>query len=245
MRLLRSSVVTCATACVLTTGLLAATAPAPVAAQAAADDDATTTPGVEDPDAKPRFGVGLRLRRVSIPTGLLELFVERAESGVSGTGFGFDLVRRNRNFELQVGFEYESLKGDPGIWIDKGESIPADPVDYVEYRGFGWYTFEVSFLNHTPLAKQVSLRYGGGAGLGVLKGDVVRTDYLCSSAQTESCTRDPAAANDQTPYDLPPVFPVVNAIIGVQIRPIDNLTINVETGLRTVLFFGTSVGYLF
>lgn len=210
------------------------------------DDDAQPAPVVTPaPEAQRRLGVGVRLRQVFVPRGLIELFVERAESGVSGIGFGLELVGKKKEFELQVGFEYEGLDGDPGIWIDKGESIPANDVDYVEFQDFGWYTFEVNFFHHTPLAKHVALRYGGGAGLGVLFGDVVRTDYRCVTSQVESCIEVPAAPNQRTPYDLPPVFPVVNGIFGLQVRPIDNLTINVEAGIRTVPFFGTSVGYLF
>jgi hypothetical protein len=47
------------------------------------------------------------------------------------------------------------------------------------------------------------------------------------------------------PYDLPPVFPVINAILGVQIRPISKLTINVEGGIRTFPFVGVSGAYFF
>ena len=41
-------------------------------------------------------------------------------------------------------------------------------------------------------------------------------------------------------YNLPPVFPVVNAIIGVQIKPTDKIVINIEGGIRTLPFFGIS-----
>ncbi len=38
---------------------------------------------------------------------------------------------------------------------------------------------------------------------------------------------------------------VVNALVGVQLRPIDNVFINVEAGIHTMPFFGTSLGYYF
>jgi len=41
------------------------------------------------------------------------------------------------------------------------------------------------------------------------------------------------------------VFPVVNAIVGVQIRPMPKATINIEGGIRTFLFFGLSGSYFF
>ena len=55
----------------------------------------------------------------------------------------------------------------------------------------------------------------------------------------------PPATPVTPPYDLPPVMLVVNAIVGVQIRPTDEIFINVEGGLRTVPFFGTTAGYYF
>jgi hypothetical protein len=44
-------------------------------------------------------------------------------------------------------------------------------------------------------------------------------------------------------YDLPPVFPVINGIIGFQFHPMDKMVINLEGGIRTLPFIGLSVGY--
>jgi len=41
------------------------------------------------------------------------------------------------------------------------------------------------------------------------------------------------------------VFPVVTAIIGVQIKPVDKMVVNIEAGIRTAPFFGTTIGYFF
>jgi len=46
-------------------------------------------------------------------------------------------------------------------------------------------------------------------------------------------------------YDLPPVFPVVNAILGLQIKPTEHMTINVEGGIRTLPFLGVSSSIFF
>lgn len=227
-------------------------APLPDAA-APADDTMPVAPVAAPPVDEVRFGAGIRLRRVVIPRGLLELFVEQAATGVSGTGFGIELARRRGDFELQLGFEYEGLDGDPGIWVekDKRPGPGGDEVDYVEFRDFGWFTLEVTFLNHTRLGKMVALRYGGGAGIGIMKGDVVRTDYRCSVSTLDRetlrnvCMGYPGSENNQTPYDLPPVFPVINALIGLQIRPVENIVINIEGGIRTMPFFGATAGYYF
>lgn len=219
--------------------------------QAALDDDdeevspatETSPTGVEEADDT-MIGAGLRLRNVRVPQGLLELFVERANGGSSEFGIGGELIRRKGDFEVQFAIEYEKIFVEPGIWIDKGEMPPADEVDYVEFDGFSWVTAEVTFLNHTPIIPQLAIRYGGGAGIGFIMGDVRRTDYSCTNSSLDSCDNN-GGPNQRNPYDIPPVMLVVNAILGVQIRPIENLFINIEGGLRTMPFFGTTVGYFF
>lgn len=219
-------------------------------AQAALEDEESQPPPPPTENLVPgestHVGVGLRLRNVRIPKSLLEAFVERASGGSSNFGFGLEIARRKGNFEFQFGLEYEKIFIEPGVWIDKGDSIPQDEADFVEFDDFGWVTAEATFLYHTPITPQFALRYGGGAGIGIFMGDVVRTDYVCTTSSVDSCNEKPAAENVKTPYEnIPPVFLVVNAIFGVQIRPTNEIFINIEGGLRTMPFFGTTLGYYF
>ena len=218
-------------------------------AQAALDDDDSSSPtpsSVSVPVGdKTSIGVGLRLRNVRVPQGLIEVFVSSAPGGASNFGFGLEVARRKGQFEVQLGLEYDSISIDKGIWIENGDTIPADEPDYVEFEDFGWVTAELSFLYHTPIIPQLSVRYGGGAGIGVLTGEIIRTDYRCVDTNPDNCQPSPTATNDHKPYDLPPVMLVINAIVGVQIRPTEEIFINIEGGLRTIPFFGTTAGYYF
>ena len=223
------------------------------AAQAALDDEEDPTPSPEttesspaeeDPANKTMIGVGLRIRSVHVPQGLVEIFVERAAGGSSEVGFGLEVARRKGNFEVQFGLEYDKIHIVDGLWIDKGDELPQDEPDFVEFEGFGWITAEVTFLNHTEISKQFAIRYGGGAGIGIIRGEIARTDYRCQTADLETCM-DYGGENQHEPYDIPPVMLVVNAIVGVQIRPIDKVFINIEGGLRTLPFFGATAGYYF
>jgi hypothetical protein len=246
----------------------------------ALDDDKAAAPAASatDDDAgaakeKPvEYGVGLRLRGVFIPKSEVGLFVERAgDKGSSTLGYGIDITRRRGNVELQLGIEFEGLNPGKGVWIESGKDVAqGDAADVILDRSdqpkpLGWITFEFTFLNHAPINKYLSVRYGGGAGLGIVKGELRHYDVVCNGATNENvrpgceppvppfngtASFDPEftqPGGTQTPraYDLPPVFPVVNAIIGLQIKPMDKMTINIEGGIRTFLFFGTSASYFF
>jgi hypothetical protein len=223
-------------------------------------DPAAAPTNVETAESKVEYGIDLRLRRVFVPTALIELFVDRSAGGASNTGIGGAFVRRRGNVELQLGFEFEHIEVEEGVWINKGDTVPADQADYVlsaesADKSLGWFTVEFTFLNHAPINKHVAVRYGGGAGIGFITGGLQKYDVGCAAGATndnpEPGCVPPAEGGTATvlggpaDYDLPPVFPVVNAIIGVQIRPIPKAVINIETGIRTLPFIGISGGYFF
>lgn len=214
-------------------------APAPAPAGAAAD--LTVGPPAQ-------LGVGLRIRSVRMPQSLVELFVESTEGSQSHLGLGVEFNRRRGDFEFAIGLEFESLAMNNGIWVDKGDSIPVDEADLVEFDGLGWVGLDASFLWHQRLHDKVSLRYGAGLGLAYVYGDVLRTDYRCTTDQVESCSlrTNPPAEQNRTPEDgIPPVFPIVNVSVGLQVMPVDKVLITFEAGIRTIPFFGTTLGYLF
>ena len=216
-------------------------------ARADGDDDVGGDPGGDTAaPVKPEFGVALRVRNVRVPESLIELFVEDAPKGVSQAGFGLELTRRKGGFELQLGVEYDKISMSDGVWIEKDKPIPANEPDFVEFDGFGWLSLEVNFINHTELASNFYLRYGGGIGLGILFGEIRRTDYRCSTDDPDSCTEYMGAVNQDEPYDLKtPVIPIITGLVGLQYRAGGNLAFNLETGIRTVPFWGGSIGYYF
>lgn len=197
---------------------------------------------------KTDYGIGVRLRNVFIPEGLLEFFVEDAPSGISNVGFGIEGVRRKGDLEISLGIEYESLNGEDGLWIDKGDSIPQDEVDKVQYEDFAWVTVDATFIWHTRVHEMFAIRYGAGIGLGILMGDVLRTDYICPGTELAEppCYQKPNAEHIRDPEDkVPPVFPVLNAVIGAQFRPVKNISVNAEVGMRTAFYYGLTGTFFF
>jgi hypothetical protein len=238
-----------------------------VAGPALDDDKAKEAPTTTEPvvagEHTVQYGVGVRLRSVWVPKSVLELFVDRAADGAHNYGLGVDLTRRRGDTELQLGFEYERVNVGQGVWINKGDNVATgDEADYVlgpdaSGHQLGWFTIEFTFLNHAQITKSVAFRYGGGLGLGILIGELDHYNIICVNATNampepgcvpvrfQGTGRYSEGTETVVAYDLPPVFPVVNAIIGVQIKPTQALTINIEGGIRTLPFVGLSTSYFF
>ena len=237
---------------------------------AAATSDTSTATSTEDPVT---YGIDLRLRNVRVPKGMLEWFVNHAADGASNFGYGIDFIRRRGNVELSIGLEFEHINIGEGVYIEKNKNVQTgDPADYIigpdhapNGDNLGWFTIDFNFIDHVPINKYVAFRFGGGAGLGILTGNLYRWDVACGAGATNDnptpgCvpgdvsylsngtghTSDDSNGGKETvpvKYDLPPVFPVINAIIGVQIKPFDKAIINIEGGIRTLPFIGMSFGY--
>jgi hypothetical protein len=235
-----------------------APAPATTAAPASAPAPA---PGPGETPVE--FGVGVRLRSVWVPKSILQYFLERAAGGAQNYGVGVDLTRRRGTTELQLGFEYEHVNVGQGVWINKGDNVAVgDEADYIlspknSGHQFGWFTIEFTFLNHAEITKTVAVRYGAGIGVGILRGELDHYNIVCMNATNTmpepGCV--PPKFNGQgmysegtetkVAYDLPPVFPVVNAILGLEIKPTNHMTINLEGGIRTLPFAGISTSVFF
>ncbi len=197
-----------------------------------------------DPDAA-KHGIGLRLRYVFVPKGLIELFMEDAAGGMGNPGFGLDYVYRKKNFEFSAGFEYDSLNGTKGAYIERGGAFnESGTVDIVEFDDLAWLTLDASFVWHKPLTELVALRYGGGFGFGLVSGEVISSDAACTSdnIQVDCFPSGPQQNEKQDFFRFPPVF---NALFGVQLTPGENLAINIEVGMRTVFYSGLGVQYFF
>lgn len=226
-----------------------------------APDDPATAAG----ETPVQFGLGVRLRSVWVPKSVLELFIEHAAGGAQNYGIGVDLSRRRGTTELQLGFEYEHINVGQGVWINKGDDVAlGDEADYIlspksSGQQLGWVTIEFTFLNHAEIGKHFAVRYGGGIGLGVVLGELDHYNVICvnatNAAPEPGCTPPRFSGNAMysadpggetaVAYSLPPVFPVVNAILGLEIKPNDHMTINLEGGIRTLPFAGISTSVFF
>ena len=218
---------------------------------------------------------GRRVRRrasgcgnVRVPQGAARA-VRRARSPAarSNFGFGVDLTRRRGNVELQLGFEYEHIKSAEGVWINKGDerrraatrrTTSSAPIT-TDGKSLGWFTIEFTFLNHAEINKYVrgALRRRRrprhhDRRARPLRRDLQRRDERQPGAGLRPPRRSAGprmygeGADPGRKYDLPPVFPVVNAILGLQIRPTaEDRRSTSRAGSARCRSSGSSAGYFF
>jgi hypothetical protein len=258
-----------ATFAMVATALLALAVPARARAQsdddAAEEDPAAAEPAADAPREgieaggfddyetasdrqkriAPEFGLGVRFRTIYIPKFVIELFYEEATSSVFKPGFGLELSRRKGNFELVIGVEYENLSPDDGFFLgkDADPNVPEQAPDFVVFDDFSWVAADVAFLFSAPINKKLAFRYGAGLGIGVVLGEVRQTDSTCAAGTDDiqtDCMANPNGMQVDEAADLPPVLPVVDLLAGLQWRPAEKLTINLEGGLRSAAFLGLS-----
>lgn len=194
-----------------------------------------------------KHGIGLRLRYIFFPKALIEVFIEEAASGVSRSGFGLEYVRRKKDFEISVGFEYDTLAPDNGFYVERGGD-PLEPgsTDFIRFDGLAWYTIDAAFVYHYELSSMISLRYGGGIGFGIVTGDVIETDAVCTGSDTQDdCIANQNGAQVNEKQDFFRYPPVLNVIGGVQFTPAKNVAVNLEIGMRTIFYSGIGVHYYF
>jgi hypothetical protein len=237
----------------------------------AADPEAEATPteapaegeagAVVKQTNKRKWGVGARLRYVFVPQAMLNLFLQHSTS-MNSVGFGAEVVGRKGDSDIVFGLEYDGASPENGLYQDKGDD-PGQCLldsgkcpDYTRFDGLGMIGLDASFIWHANLSSKVQLRYGGGLGIGIVTGALYKTKMRCPAGTTNDDLDDPNACGDpnvganqvepeKKSDDVPPVVPIINALIGARFLISDNLAVNVETGFRDVFYLGMGADWIF
>jgi hypothetical protein len=221
--------------------------------------------------ASARYGIGLRSRVTSIPKWLFGAFLDQSVPLTSYT-VGLEGFRRTGNFDFVAGLAWQSLSPSDGNWLGKG-NLPSTDTDYVQFKGLGAVSLDVGFVLHTALSRVVGVHYGGGVGIGILTGKVLRTSDGSAGCRTNPgsvvdchpivCTTGPCTegqlAATESPFGsdtattpsrftqtLPTVYPIVNLLTGLDFRVprAPRLDLKVDLGFFFPYFFlGAGIAY--
>ena len=191
-----------------------------------------------------RYGLGVRARWVSVPSWLLGLFLDQSVALNSYT-IGGEFFRRSGNFDLVLGLAWQALSPGDGNWLGKGNP-PTTDTDFIQFRGLGAVSFDAAFILRTDFNEFVSLHYGGGVGIGITTGKMLRTSDgpagcatnpgdvagchpviagctagPCTEAQLNGTSGGVDSAGMPSRFSdphIPAVYPIVNVVTGLDFR---------------------------
>ena len=220
------------------------------------------------------YGVGARLRWVTVPGWMLNLFTKQ-NVPLSSWGTGIEFFRRKANFDLVVSFNYQNMSPPDGNWLGKGHMAAID-TDYVQFNGLALYSADVSFVWHSMFTEWFGMHYGAGIGIGIVAGEILRTSNNPANCREDNAGNvlacnpvgstpngsgginlnpqvllpgpdDPTNPHRFADPNVPPVLPVVNIVVGVDFRlpQVRGWEARIEGGFSDAFFLGGAVGYTF
>jgi hypothetical protein len=203
--------------------------------------------------------VGVRLRSVSIPASLLDIWYFDADDPdwawtdprprIRGPAFGLETVIKNHNSNGFFYVEFVDSEMPGGYWDDVEE--PADHLDgdfLVPSKGTSMVAFGANYAYEAhllPIEKTegrfgLSFLAGGGIGMGVLMGrlDTWSPDGDGNPAYKRWLDGLPPDSDKRVPR----VYPMVDITGGLRFNLGDRVMVRAEGGLHTMLYYGTSLG---
>ncbi len=227
---------------------------------------------MKKPVNAPQFGGAFRARYVTLPGWFLGMFT-KASRALHSYGVGLEGFRRkrdsedrNRFTEMSLALGFQSMGPPDGNWLGKGKD-PLYDTDWVQFKNFGFWTIDFSYLGRQFFNDVIGIHYGAGLGLAIVQGDVLRTssqncneknlstcrpqcgDHTCSEAELKDSEGAKDAWNDPHRFregSIPAVIPLINLVAGVDFRipTVPGLEFRVEGGFYNAFFLGGGVAYM-
>lgn len=226
-----------------------------------AEDRRSATDPYEDPQQGYWF-IGGFYRHMFAPKAVLDLFTQRS-TGANNPGAGIQLTYRKDNFSVSGNIWWQSYAME-GAFLGPGE--PPTDVEWVE-SDMSIYYLGANFLWSAPLSDVFAFEYGVGFAVGLVQGDLVRTEAYPDGEGYAPCNGplDPSGSVTGDPfyceemgghYDhsepkwldggyLPNLW-IWAALphVALRIKPIHQVVLRIEGGLSTGgLFAGASAEY--
>ena len=218
------------------------------------------------------YGAALIMRWVTVPAWMLNLFTER-NMPLSSWGTGIQVFRRKANFDFVASFTYQNMSPPDGNWLGK-DKAPESDTDYVQFDKLAMWGVDLSFIWHTMFTDWFGMHYGAGIGVGIVQGQILRTSNwtMCTDANAgdlmachplgATCTGDSCQLSPQSqlpgpdspanPHrfadpNVPPVLPIVNAVVGIDFRlpQVRGWEAKLEGGFYNAFFLGGGIAYTF
>jgi hypothetical protein len=220
-----------------------------------AESEAAVVPAAPEmikPVNEPHFGGAFRARWITLPSWFLGMFT-KANRALSSYGVGVEGFRRkrdaenpNRFWEISLGLGYQNMSPPDGNWLGKGKN-PAVDTDWVQFKNFGFWTIDFSYLSRQFFNDVFGVHYGAGLGLAIIQGDVLRTSSancragnlstkecrpsvctngVCTETELSNSTKNNQNGESDAPEhphrfregSIPGAIPIINLVTGVDFR---------------------------
>ena len=212
---------------------------------------------VEERD-KSYFLVGLRTHALFVPGFLIQAFGLEEFETVFGWALGPEFTYRRNGFDVVASIWWGSY---PITTPSREDGDLEDETEIIKSTlGLVWFT--VDFISGYDFEPWVSLIYGGGFGIGITTGQVLRNEaYRIAGGPWQACV---GPGNPPTPQDyceagghygpvptkakgIWPVYPTIQGRIGARFKPLRNLVITPEFGIGVPELFtlGLRINYMF
>lgn len=228
--------------------------------------------GREEPEGMRFWMVGLRYRMMMVPGWLLNLFFDfpgMTDNELGGPfmlnqAVGVEFSTRRNNFSITGSVwwsGYFSIQtnrsGDSREFLAIEEGDPDDP-EFMESTMSVMF-FTADFVYTFPILDWFGITLGGGLGMGVVFGDLIRTEAYLDGGEYQKCVGEQnpdsqmcerrGGADDgyygTSDSRVWPVVPWVNLIVGLRFKPMRHFEINVDGGVGLGFFWGVRASYIF
>ncbi|HEY3257097.1 MAG TPA: hypothetical protein VGJ91_24235 [Polyangiaceae bacterium] len=226
--------------------------------------DATANASLVEQPHQTYYGVGLRYRAIIVPKFMQNLFGDGGRT-ILANGFGPEFTIRKDSFEYEFSAMFTGYGMDPTPF--KASSDPAEAWEIVESKIKVLY-LTADFVWSHDFVPEFALNYGFGAGMGIVWGDLYRTQAYPGPGANPSTGEGflPCAGvgnpnpsycgNDNNHYNgytepswanggsKPVIFPWLALQTGVRYKPHRNFIARFDTGFSTSgFFFGLGADY--
>jgi hypothetical protein len=235
--------------------------------------DVVAAPQMVKPINAPHFGGAFRARWITLPSWFLGMFTKKNRA-LSSYGVGLEGFRRkrdandpNRFTEISLAIGYQNMSPPDGNWLGKGKEASLD-TDWVQFKNFGFWTIDFSYLGRQFFNEVVGVHYGAGLGLAIVQGGVLRTSsancgtgnlscrpqcngHTCSETELKN-TEDKGKDVPEDPHrfregSIPAVIPLINLVTGIDFRipTVPGLEFRLEGGFYNAFFLGGGAAYVY
>lgn len=205
-----------------------------------------------DSAAYPQWALNSGSAYCSDPSNADSVTCGTSRPAVGGMAYGTELlIKANRSAGI-IWFDYADANMSAGYWDDLDD--PPEPLDgdWLEpATNFGIVMFGADYQFEFPAVRLdmtknifgLDIVVGTGLGLGITTGTVARWKPGENDEPGFELRDDGVAPNGEK--NVPDFWPILDINLGLRLNFADRVSIRLEGGLHTLLYYGATVGFRF